>query len=277
MTDFIPQLLIENLGLFSALLAAGACAGILAGLFGVGGGIVIVPALFTALTAFGYPADVAMHIATGTSLATIIPTGLSSARAHYKRGSVDMDVLRLLAPSTAVLAFIGAFVASGVGGRFLTLLFAVFAALIGLLMLKGQKGFALVSEVPKGHKRHAVGGGIGLLSAMLGIGGGTMSVPTLAACGYKMTLAVGTGSALGLFIALPGALGFIVTGWGHAGLPPFSLGYVNLVAMAIIAPLSVVFAPLGARLAHKLPELWLRRGFAVFLMLMSVKMALKAL
>jgi len=281
MPDFIaqllPVLLVENLGLFAALLGAGACAGILAGLFGVGGGIVIVPALFTALTSFGYAPDLAMHIATGTSLATIIPTGLSSARAHYKRGSVDMEVLRLLAPSTAIFAFIGAFAASGLGGIFLTILFAIFAALIALLMLQGKKGVALVSAVPKGHGRHVLGGGIGLLSAMLGIGGGTMSVPTLAACGYKMTLAVGTGSALGLFIALPGALGFVMTGWGHEGLPPFSLGYVNMVAMAIIAPLSVVFAPLGAKFAHKLPELWLRRGFAVFLLLMAAKMAMKAL
>lgn len=277
MPDFLPQLLVDNSGLFVALLAAGACAGLLAGLFGVGGGIVIVPALFSVLTTFGYPPDLAMHIALGTSLATIIPTGLSSARAHNRRGAVDMNVLRLLAPSVTVFAFIGAFAASGLGGHFLTLLFAAFAAAIALLMLQGKKGIALVRAVPAGHGRHVLGGGIGLLSAMLGIGGGTMSVPTLAACGYKMTLAVGTGSALGLFIAVPGALGFVVTGWGQVGLPPFSMGYVNLMAMAIMVPLSVLCAPLGARLAHRLPELWLRRGFAVFLLLVAVKMALKAL
>jgi len=271
------QLLIDNSGFFAALLGAGAFAGLLAGLFGVGGGIVIVPALFSLLTAYGYPPDLAMHVATGTSLATIIPTGLSSARAHNTRGSVDWNVMRMLAPSTAIFAFVGAFAAQGLGGHILLIVFAVFAALVAVLMLRGQKGFALVKEVPKGHGRHALGGAIGLLSSMLGIGGGTMSVPTLAACGYKMTLAVGTGSALGLFIALPGALGFILTGWSATGLPPLSVGYVNIPALIVIAPLSVLFAPLGARLAHKLPELWLRRGFALFLLLMALRMGLKAL
>lgn len=276
MVDFVPAVVVENAWLLMALMGAGSLAGLLAGLFGVGGGIVLVPALFALLTAFGYPPELAMHVATGTSLATILPTGLSSARAHYKRGAVDMQVLKTLAPSTALGALIGAFVAKGLGGTFLLGLFAVFAAVISLLMLQGEKGFALVKKLPDGAGRHGLGGVIGLLSAMLGIGGGTMSVPTLAACGYKMTLAVGTGSALGLFIALPGALGFIITGWSAAGVPPFSLGFVNLVAMAVLAPLSVLFAPFGAKLAHKLPELWLRRGFALFLMLVAIKMGLKA-
>lgn len=271
------QLLLDNSGFFAALLGAGALAGLLAGLFGVGGGIVIVPALFSLLSAFGLPPELAMPVATGTSLATILPTGISSARAHHRRGAVDWQVMRKLAPSTAVCAFIGAFAARGVGGHALLVLFAAFAATIALLMLRGKKGFALVKHVPQGRGRHVLGGAIGLLSAMLGIGGGTMSVPTLAACGYKMTLAVGTGSALGLFIALPGALGFILTGWNVPGLPPLSAGYVNIPALVVIAPLSVLFAPLGAKLAHRLPELWLRRGFALFLLLMALRMGLKAI
>lgn len=277
MTDFMPVWLLDNIWLFAALLGAGGLAGLLAGLFGVGGGTVIVPALFALLTAFGYPPDLAMHVAAGTSLATILPTALSSSRAHHKRGSVDMPLLRQLAPGTAVGALIGALAASILGGHFLMLLFAFFASSIALAMLRGSKGFALVKQLPSGHGLQALGGGIGLFSAMLGIGGGTVSVPTLAACGYKMTLAVGTGSALGLFIALPGAIGFMITGWDAAGLPPFSVGYVNLVAVAVIAPLSALFAPLGAKLAHQLPELWLRRSFAVFLLLVAVKMGLKAL
>lgn len=277
MPDFIAQLPIDNIGLFLALLASGAMAGLLAGLFGIGGGVVIVPALFSVLTAFGYPPELAMHVASGTSLATILPTALSSARAHHKHSAVDTKALRDLAPSTALAAFLGAFVANGLGGHFLILLFAVFAGVIALLMLRGQKGFALVKGMPTRHGLHVMGGSIGLLSAMLGIGGGTMSVPTLAACGFKMTRAVGTGSAMGLFISLPGALGFMLTGWGVQGLPPYSLGYINLLAVVVIAPLSVLFAPLGAKLAHKLPELWLRRGFACFLLFVSVRMALKAL
>lgn len=276
MVDFIPVMIMQNVWLLAALAGAGAFAGLLAGLFGVGGGIVIVPVLFALLESFGYSLELSMHVAAGTSLAAILPTGLSSARAHWHRGAVDMSVIRILAPAMALGALLGALLAKGLGGGFLIGLFAVFAILVSLVMLHGEKGFALVKSLPAGAGRYVLGGAIGLLSALLGIGGGTMTVPTLAACGYKMTVAVGTGSALGLFIALPGAVGFLMTGWGAAGLPPFSVGYVNLVAMMVLAPLSVFFAPLGAKLSHRLPELWLRRSFAVFLLLVALRMGLKA-
>jgi uncharacterized membrane protein YfcA len=276
MTEIMPALMAQ-LPLIATLLFAGAAAGLLAGLFGVGGGIVIVPALFSAFTVYGYSADTAMHIALGSSLATIIPTGLSSARSHWKRGSVDRAVLRALVPATALGAILGALLAGFIPGQGLTLVFAFFALLVGALMLRGQKGFALVRQFPSGAGKHALGGSIGFFSAMLGIGGGTISVPTLAACGFAMTRAIGTGAALGLAIAIPGAIGFVVAGWYQTDLPPYSLGYVSLLAVLLIAPLSVAFAPLGARLAHRLPELWLRRGFALFLLLMSGKMMMRAL
>lgn len=273
----LTTLLLANYPFLLVLLMAGAAAGLLAGLFGVGGGIVIVPALYGALMAYGYSAEVAMHVALGTSLASIILTGLSSARAHWKRGSVNQEVLRLLAPATAVGAGVGAFVASWVPGHWLTILFAVFAVFVAVLMAQGRKGFALVRQLPRQGGQHVLGGCIGFFSSMLGIGGGTISVPTLAACGYEMKVAVGTGATLGLAIAVPGALGFIAAGWGMGGLPPFSLGYVSLLAMAVITPLSTLMAPLGAKVAHKLPELWLRRGFALFLLLVAVKMVVNAL
>jgi uncharacterized membrane protein YfcA len=276
--DLFPSLfapLAAHAPLFAALLLAGAAAGLLAGLFGVGGGTVLVPALLQVFIMYDYSPDTAMHLAVATSLATIIPTGLASARAHYWRGAVDKVVLKMLAPSVALGALAGAVLSRLFSGWWLTLMFGVFAALVALLMLRGKKGFALVSALPTGGKRHGLGGFIGSLSALLGIGGGTISVPTLAACGYAMPTAVGTGAALGLFIAIPGTLGFIVSGWGTPGLPPFSLGYISLLAVLVIAPMSVLFAPLGARLAHWLPELWLRRGFALFLLLVAGRMLYK--
>jgi len=267
----------DHISLLLSLSAAGVGAGIVAGLFGVGGGTIIVPVLYALLTALGYPADLAMHVAIGTSLATIMPTAISSSRAHWRRGAVNMAVLRQLWPATALGAIVGVIVASYTRGIFLTLLFAIFAAVTGLLMLRGQKGFSLVKGMPRPPRQHALGGFIGMFSSMLGIGGGTVSVPTLAACGLVMPMAVGTGSALGLAIAIPGALGFMVAGWPVGGLPPLSLGYVNLLAFAFIAPLSALFAPLGARLAHALPELWLRYGFAAYLLLIAGRMAYKAL
>lgn len=270
-------LITEHAALLAALLLAGCTAGLLAGLFGVGGGTVLVPALFQVFIGYGYSPDTAMHLAVATSLATIIPTGISSARAHHWRGAVDKSVLRMLAPSVAVGALCGAAVSGYFKGLVLTMLFAVFASIIAALMLRGKKGFALVKQLPQGAGRHGLGAFIGSLSALLGIGGGTISVPTLAACGYAMPVAVGTGAALGLAIAVPGTLGFIISGWGAQGLPPFSLGYINLVAVAVIAPMSVLFAPQGAKLAHWLPEVWLRRGFAGFLLLVAGRMLYKAL
>jgi uncharacterized protein len=276
MPDLLP-LVTEHAPLLAALLLAGAAAGLLAGLFGVGGGTVLVPALFQVFTSYGYGADTAMHLAVATSLATIIPTGISSARAHHWRGAVDKGVLRTLAPSVAVGALVGAAISGYFKGLVLTLMFAVFASIIAALMLRGKKGFALVKQMPTGAGRHGLGAFIGSISALLGIGGGTISVPTLAACGYAMPVAVGTGAALGLAIAVPGTLGFIISGWGAPDLPPFSVGYINLIAVVVIAPMSVLLAPQGARLAHWLPEVWLRRGFAGFLLLVAGRMLYKAL
>jgi len=263
--------------LLLTLALAGMTAGLLAGLFGVGGGTILVPVLFQVFLSGGYAADTAMHLAVATSLATILPTGFSSAWAHHKKGAVNGSVLRQLAIPISVGALLGAASSGWFAGTLLTALFAGFASLIALLMLRGKKGFALVSQLPTGVGRLGLGGGIGALSALLGIGGGTITVPTLAACGYAMPVAVGTGAALGIAIALPGTLGFVLSGWGQTGLPPFSVGYINLLAVAVLAPLSVLCAPWGARLAHSLPELWLRRGFALFLLLVAGRMVYKVL
>ena len=266
-----------HLPLLAVLLVAGGFAGLAAGLFGVGGGIVIVPALFSILTSFGYPREIVMHVAAGTSLAVIIPTGLSSALAHWRRGAVDLPALKMLGPGAAGGALVGGILAGLIGGSGMLLIFSVCMMFISGLMLRGKKGVALVKQLPQGWGRHLLGGGIGFYSALIGVGGGTLSVPTLAASNYPMKVAVGTGSAIGVCIVIPGALSFILSGLEVAGRPPFSLGYVNLMALVVLAPLSALMAPLGAKLAHRLPELWLRRSFGVLLFVIATRMLFKAI
>lgn len=247
----------------------GALAGLLAGLFGVGGGLVIVPALLWAFHAQAFAQ--AMHLAIGTSLATIVVTGLSSVWAHHKRGAVDWTLVASLAPGLVLGSLLGAVVADQLPSDGLRRLFGVFECLIGLQMLlatRYQPRFSLPG------KAAFVGAGvvIGLLSALLGIGGGTLTVPLLVWVSVAMTTAVATSAACGLPIALAGALGFVVMGWNEAALPDFSTGYLYWPAWLGISMVSVVFAPLGARLAHALPTRRLKRGFALLLLLVGGRM-----
>jgi uncharacterized membrane protein YfcA len=254
------------------LIVTGAVAGTLAGLLGVGGGIVIVPVLFIIFEVLEIPNQVAMHLAVATSLATIIPTSISSARAHMKKGTVDAALLKGWSP----LIFVGA-AAGGVLAKFLesgtlTLIFGVIAFLVALNMFR-RKALVLADALPRGIVGYGVVPGfIGLFSALMGIGGGTLSVPTLSAFSVPVHRAVGTASAFGLVIAVPAVAGFIWAGWGNALLPPLSVGYVNIPAAVLIFSASVVTAPFGARIAHALNAVALRRAFAFFLLLSSINM-----
>lgn len=263
--------------LAGVLLCAGLGAGVLAGLLGVGGGIVIVPVLSSMLGLTGTTEDVAMHVAVGTSLASIIPTAISSNRAHYRHGAVDVDLLKSWAPAVAVGVLLGAALASVAKGAALSAVFGVVALGVALYMSLVPESVRLADHPPTGWLKNVIAATIGAISAMMGIGGGSLTVPTLALSNYPIRRAVGTSSAIGLVIAVPGALGFIVGGWGTAGLPALSLGYVNLLGLALIVPASMAAAPFGARLAHSIPPVWLRRAFAVFLGLTSLKMLYKAL
>lgn len=256
------------------LIAAGAgvFGGILAGLLGVGGGIVIVPALYFAFGLLGISPDLAMRMAVGTSLATIIFTALSSSWGHFRRGAVDMDLLRRWAPFLLLGVLIGSGLGSVVSGRLMMAVFAGVAILVATDMIARSSRKPPEAQTLSLSLWRILGTVAGAISAMMGIGGGTVCVPILRLLGYDIRKAVGTSAAIGLIIALPGSLVYAATGFGDPGLPPYSLGYVNLVAAAVIIPLTTLFAQVGAKIAHSIPPRALQLCFAVFLMLTGLRM-----
>ena len=259
-------------GLAAAMAATGLVSGTLAGLLGVGGGIVIVPVLFNILPLFGIPEAVQMKLAVGTSLATIIPTSTQSARKHFAKGTMDVALLRSLAPSIATGVLLGTALAVWLRGDALTLVFALVASAVAVNMATTGAGWRLRESFPAGAPRHGIGGFIGTVSAMMGIGGGTVGVPILSAFGAPMRAAVATASAFGIIIAVPATIGFVWAGWGNPMLPPLSGGYVNLIGFALIVPTSMLAAPWGVKLAHSIPPLLLKRLFAAFLAVTSIRM-----
>ena len=262
--------------LIIALLAAGVAGGILAGLLGVGGGIVVVPALEFVLEWYGVPSAYRMHIAVATSLAVIVPTSISSARAHHQRGAVDVALAKRWAPLIGIGAVIGVLVASMVSGPTLTAVFGVFVFLVAVKMSLPLDRKTLAATVPANPFMGLVPTAIGTISSMMGIGGGTLTVPTLTLFGEPMHRAVGTSALFGLLISVPGAIAFVIAGWGNADLPPGSIGFVSLVGFILIAPTTVLMAPLGARLAHALSQRALSLLFGVFLLLIAVRMGVQA-
>ncbi|SMF35626.1 Uncharacterized membrane protein YfcA [Tistlia consotensis] len=275
MVDLPP--LGELAWLAGAMIATGAFAGILAGLLGVGGGIVIVPVLNVILTVLGVEPAILMHVAVGTSLLTIIPTSIASARAHARRGAVDWALIRRWGATIVLGAILGGVAASHLRSAALSLIFAVIALSVALFMLLRPEGRSLFPRLPRGLLGQPIPLLIGGLSTLMGIGGGTLGVPILSACAYPVRSAVATASLFGLLIAVPGSASFVIAGWGHPDLPPFSLGFPNLLGLVCIAPLTILFAPLGAKIAHTIRPGLLRILFALFLTLTSVKMLLGAL
>lgn len=258
--------------LAAAMAATGLVSGTLAGLLGVGGGIVIVPLLFNVFPLFGIPEAVQMKVAVATSLATIIPTSIQSARKHYQKGAMDVGLLRSIWPSMLAGVALGTFLAVYVRGEGLTAVFAMVSLLVALNMGFTAVDFKITESVPAGPPRQALGIGIGSVSAMMGIGGGTLGVPILSMCGHPIRAAVATASAFGLIISIPATIGFVWGGWSDPLRPPFSVGYVNLVGVALIAPTSILATPWGVHLAHTIPPLWLKRAFSVFLAITSLRM-----
>lgn len=254
------------------LLLAGALAGMLAGLLGVGGGIVIVPALYHIFGYLDIDDSVRMHLAVGTSLATIIPTGFRSARAHAKRGSFDRELIRTWTPAMITGVLLGTWAATLANFSVLTSVFAVVAIIVALYMGFGNPDWRLSHTLPNRFWRQLVAASIGAISAMMGIGGGTIGVPLMSLFGVPIHRAVGTAAGFGMIIAVPATFGMILGGWGKPDLPPFSVGYVNWLGFLLIVPTTLLLVPVGAKLAHSLSQAGLRRTFALFLGLTSIRM-----
>ncbi|HSW15528.1 MAG TPA: sulfite exporter TauE/SafE family protein [Solimonas sp.] len=252
-------------------LLTGAIAGLLAGLFGVGGGMVMVPALALVLPRQGVPGDAVMQVAVATSLAVISATAVSSMLSHQRHGAVLWPVFRWMALGLAAGSLGGAFVADQLASRTLGLMVGVGALLVAAQMFFDLRP-AAAAPLPGPAALVTAGGIIGLLSALVGIGGGSLTVPFLGWRSVDIRKAVGTSAACGLPIAWAGALGFIVAGWDRTDLPGPQLGYVSLQGFAALALASVLLAPLGARLAHRLPPRQLKRGFAALLTGVGLKM-----
>ncbi len=254
-----------DLAFIAALLAGAALvAGFLSGLLGIGGGGVLVPVLYEAFGAAGVAEEARMHLALGTTLAVILPTVLRSFSAHRARGAVDMDVVRRLAPWIVLGAVAGTLVADRASGETLRWVWVVFGSALALKMAIGRDDWRIADSLPRPPWLEAAGGVIGLLSTLMGIGGATFTVPLLTLHGRPLLRSVATATGIGPIIAIPGLIGYMWSGWSAAGLPPFSLGYVNLGAL-LIAPLAVLAAPLGVRVAHGIPKRGLELAFAVFL------------
>jgi uncharacterized membrane protein YfcA len=268
----LPDLLL----LLLALTAAGLVGGLVAGLFGVGGGTVIVPAVFYAFEVLGVGGEGNLHTAIGTSLLTIVATSWRSLRAHRAHGAVDEGVLKTWTPWVAAGALVGAGVAGFTSMQGLAIVYGlcllVVAAQMGLL----PEGVTLRRDLPTGWGRRVTGTVIGGLSAMMGIGGGSFGGMMMSLCGRPIHQAVATASGFGLAIGTAATLGFVVFGWDAGGRPPLSLGYVNVPGALLMAVLTTAVAPWGAKLAHALDRAVLRRAFAVWLLVTAAAVVGKA-
>jgi uncharacterized membrane protein YfcA len=253
-------------------LALGAFAGFFAGMLGIGGGLVLVPALTLMFAAQGQiPAGETLHLALGTSMASIIFTAIASIRTHHSHGAILWDVVKTITPGILLGTGLGTLFASNVPARPLAVFFTFFVCFVALQMALNLKPKP-TRELPGALGIAGVGLGIGVLSSLVAIGGGSLTVPFLTWCNVRVQNAIGTSAAVGLPIALGGTLGYVFNGWGQTGLPAGSFGYVYLPVLAILVLATVVTAPFGARLAHRLPVATLKRLFAGILILLAAKM-----
>ncbi len=254
-----------------AYIGLGAVVGFFAGLLGIGGGSLMVPVLVMLFAAQGFPGGEVMHLALGTSMATIFFTSISSVRTHHAHGAVLWPIVARITPGIVLGTLIGTRVASMVSTKALALIFTAFICYVSVQMILNLKPKPH-REMPGAIGTGLVGAGIGLLSCLVAIGGGALSVPFMTWCNVKVQHAIGTSAAIGFPIALGGALGYIWNGWSVDGLPSGSLGFVYLPAMIGVAALSVLTAPIGARMTHKLPVATLKRIFAGILLALAGKM-----
>lgn len=270
-------MLLELLPFVFMMLVTGVVAGVIAGLLGVGGGIVIVPVLDTALSVYGVDPAIRMHVAVATSLACIVLTSIASAKAHHARQAIDLQVVKFWAPAIVVGAIVGSLIASQIDGTMLSIIFGIVAILAALKMASPYNDIILMDDVPKGIFTPIAPFLIGSLSSMMGIGGGTFTVPILTFMNKPIHQAVATAALFGLFISIPGTLGFVISGLADPRLPPGSIGYLNIIGFMLISPVSLCFAPLGVKLAHQMNKRQLSIVFGSFLLIVGCRMIYRAI
>ncbi len=257
--------------LIQALVVAGAAVGFLAGLFGVGGGAISVPVFYEIFGILGYKPEVAMPLAVGTSLAVILPTSISSVRAHYRKGTVDVTLLRIWAMPVLAGVMLGAAIARFADPVVFQAVFITVAALIAAKLLTGGKGWRLRDELPSKGVLRLYGAGIGLASSLMGIGGGALSNLVMTLHGAPIHRAVSTAAGVGVLIAIPGTLGYMAAGAGRPDLPPDAIGFVSLATVALTIPTSLLATRLGVALAHVLTRRTLETAFGMFLLLVCIR------
>ncbi len=266
----------EVLPLLLFLMVVGAGAGVLAGLLGVGGGIVLVPAFYHLFAGMGYEPPQLMQICVATSLATIVFTSMRSMGGHRKKGALDEGVLKSWGPGIVVGAVIGMFTASSLKSDALMAIFGVMGCGVGMWMAFGKAHWRLGTEMPKGAVRAILSPLLGFFSVLMGIGGGSLGTPIMTLYNMPIHRAVGTAAGFGLAIAAPAVLGFLANGWGMDGKPPYTVGLVNIPAFAVIVTMTFFTAPLGVKLAHSVDAKMLRRIFALFISVIALRMLAKA-
>jgi uncharacterized protein len=264
--------MVELAWLAASAVVAGVVTGLLAGMFGIGGGAVIVPVLFEAFRLLGVPETVRMQLCIGTSLAIIVPTTFRSYQTHRERGAVLADIVRAWWLPAVVGVGTGALIAAVSPGWVFQLTFVVIATIIAVRLIVGRDDWRIAEDLPKGPGLLAYGFCVGLASALMGVSGGSVSNMILTLHGKSIHSAVATSAGLGVPITIAGTIGFMLAGLPKQGLmPPLSIGFVSLIGFVLMAPISSFTAGYGARLAHALPKRWLEIGFAIFLMAVSVR------
>ncbi len=262
----------ELLWLTAALAVAGAATGVLAGLFGVGGGAIIVPILYQVFTILDVPETVRMPLSIGTSLAIIIPTCIAAYRAHKAKGAVDQPVLRQWALPCFLGVAAGSVIAAFAAPWLFKSVFIAVAGCNGVLLLVGRRNWQITPGPPAAWPMRAIGFGIGIFSSLMGISGGMISNITLLTFGRTMQQAVATSSGLGIVISIPGTIGYMLAGWPKmALLPPLSIGFVSLIGLVLLAPLAMLLAPVGAKLAHAISKRRLEIAFGLYLLLVAAR------
>jgi uncharacterized membrane protein YfcA len=259
--------------LAAGLAAAGACTGILAGLFGVGGGTVVVPVLYEVFQLYGVPDDVLMPLCIGTSLAVIVPTSISSFIGHYKKGAVDVGVLKMWAVPIVVGVLIGVLAASVAKPVVFKSVFIIVCLFLAVRLLAGKDTWQLGNGLPGVAAMTGYGLVIGSSASLMGIGGGLVANVVLTLYRFPIRAAIATASGVGLFVSIPSAFGYFVAGWNHPGLPPLSLGFVSVIGFALLTPLSLLTVRYGVALAHQMPKRQMEIALSTYLILISLRFA----